>query len=120
MAGNQFRVEAKEVRANLGNIEQKTRAAIYATMEAHAKQMESYAKRNRPWTDRTTHARQRLKGYAEKHDTVLRVGIAHGVEYGKSLELDHEKRYAILKPTLDTFASRIMGDFKHFLKRVKT
>lgn len=119
MAGKSIRIEAKEVKANLEQIEQRARAGIYATMEAHAKQMETYAKRNRPWTDRTTHARQRLRGYVEKKDNFVRVGIAHGVDYGKSLELEHEKRYAILKPTLDNFASKIMNDFKLFMKKVR-
>lgn len=120
MAGKQvLTIDNKQVVANLESIEKKARAATYIQMEEWAKIMEAYAKRNRPWTDRTTHARQRLKGYVEKNDNMVRVGVAHGVDYGTHLELEHEKRYAILKPTLDIFVGRIMQDFNYFLNKVR-
>lgn len=114
-----LKIDAKEVVVNLEKADQKIRVVIYAEMETWAKIMESYAKQNRPWTDRTGHARQRLKGFVEKLDNVLRVGVAHGVDYGTHLELEHEKRYAILKPTLDIFVGKIMQDFNYFLNKVR-
>lgn len=120
MAGKQaLTIDNKQVVANMESIEKKARAVTYIQMEEWAKIMEAYAKRNRPWTDRTTHARQRLKGYVEKNDNMVRVGVAHGVDYGTHLELEHEKRYAILKPTLERFTADILKSFNWFLSKVR-
>lgn len=83
-----------------------------------AKKFENYAKLNRPWTDRTGHARQRLKGYTEDHGNKIWICIAHGVDYGTSLEFEHERRYAILEPTVKHEGPAILRGFDIILKRI--
>ncbi len=75
-----------------------------------AGQMESDAKRDAPWTDRTGNARRTMKGFvATEDDTSLLVGIAGYMSYSPDLELRYGRRYAILVPTLDRYSPDIMN-----------
>lgn len=94
------RLEISEVTNGLNMLRDKVDAGLTIYGETVSKDFESYSKANRPWTDRTGAARQRLHGYVEKVANGIRICIAHGVPYGIHLELSHEKRYAILEPTV--------------------
>ncbi len=48
--------------------------------------MESEAKRNARWTDRTSHARQSIHSGVEGRGRELTLFLAHGVKYGAFLE----------------------------------
>lgn len=91
--------------------------ACLARLETSATQLESYAKQNRPWTDRTGHARQRLNCRASRQSaTQYRLTLAHGVSYGVNLEFKHNKRYAIIFPTLEAKGPEVMQAFQGFLE----
>lgn len=94
------RLDDSDLRQGLNMFLDKVNAGLLIYGETVAKDFESYAKSNRPWTDRTGNARQRLNGYTEKINDGIRICIAHGVDYGIYLEVGHEKRYAILEPTV--------------------
>lgn len=94
------RLDGSDVKDGLGQLKKKVEAGLLIYGETVAKDFESYAKSNRPWTDRTGNARQRLNGYVEAILHGVRICIAHGVSYGIYLELAHEKKYAILEPTV--------------------
>lgn len=113
------------------------KAGFLALLKNWAGVLETYAKTNRPWTDRTAHARQGLNADAEDIDGKNYVlYLAHGVEYGVFLEegtKPHEIRprnkkalywpgashpvkrvkhpgsrpYAIIIPTIDYHINRI-------------
>lgn len=72
---------------------------------------------NRPWTDRTGEAKRQLNSFASQiGPTTARITLAHGVWYGKYLELAHEKKYAIIAPTIKTKGKEFFyNDFKNFL-----
>lgn len=89
---------------------------IYA--ETVAKDFESYAKEHRPWTDRTGRARQGLTGYVKKINKGYRVIIAHTVDYGIWLEMAHEKRFAILEPTVRLKGPDAVKGMSHLLRRL--
>lgn len=97
-----------------------TRALVALRMEAKegATIFENYAKINRPWRDRTGRARQSLKGYVEESPGKIRICIAHGVTYGESLEYGHEKRYAILHPTVLQCGQRVLALYRNLMQRV--
>lgn len=78
----------------------KADAALGMYCNTKAQEFERYAKTNRPWTDRTNMARQTLKGSSQKMPFGWRIQLAHGVDYGVWLELAHEKRFAIVEPTI--------------------
>lgn len=113
-------IDTKEVEERLNDIEVKAYVALKMQMSEMAKQMQNYAQIHRPWTDRTTRARRSLHGVVkeDKAKQTLDVGIAHGVDYGYSLEFEHEKRYAILFPTLQKFTGRIMNAMSRLIEGI--
>lgn len=103
-----IKVDTKDLSDNLKTLEQDSFVKLQMYCNTEAKRWEGFAKRNRPWTDRTTRARQSLNGFVENLKSSIRVCIAHGVWYGVSLETEHEKRYAILMPTVKHHATDFM------------
>jgi hypothetical protein len=94
-------------------------AAVQMFADTKAQYLQGEAQENRPWTDRTGEARKRLRGSYEKTVTGYRLVLAHGVDYGQWLELAHEKRYAIIEPTIRLCSPKIMKDFKGMMNRIK-
>jgi hypothetical protein len=97
----------------------KTDAAIKMFAETNALVLQNEARQKAPWQDRTGHARQRLRGYSTHTISGYRINLAHGVDYGLWLELAHEKRFAILEPTITLSSPRIMTEFQGFMSKLK-
>lgn len=117
MAG--IRIDISELLRNLENMETKSQTAIRMYAQEGAKKFENYAKRNRPWVDRTGHARQRLVGWVETLVDRVRIYIGHGVDYGVYLELCHEKRFAILQPTVNAMSGEVLEGYKDLLRYIR-
>lgn len=113
-----IRLNADNVIKVLQSAENRAMLSVRMYCNEGAKKFQNYAKQNRPWTDRTGHARQRLTGYTEEHGKKIRICIAHGVDYGRSLEYEHEKRYAILEPTVKANGASVLKGSNTLLKRV--
>lgn len=109
MASNIVRVDYQSLLKRLENADVKTMVLIRMRAATGAKRMENYAKKYRPWTDRTGNARRTLNGYVQNISNGVRINIAHGMSYGWSLEYEHEKRYAILHPTVKALANDIIS-----------
>jgi hypothetical protein len=82
--------------------------------------LEAHAKQHAPWTDRTSNARQALRGYKDGHAPpspggenasdypdphdlardVVAIYLSHGMNYGVYLEGSMQGRYAIIWPTI--------------------
>lgn len=89
-----------QLNAELRRYEDRTKASLILFSDHYGKNtMESYAKRNAQWTDRTNMARNSLNGggFMAGYDIVSY--IAHGVNYGKWLEVISAGKWAILQPT---------------------
>lgn len=83
--------------------------------------IESYAKHNASWTDRTTNARNGLRAEAAKFEGVGLYGIvlAHSVTYGVYLEApDSETKRPIIMPTLTIFAPKVMRFLNKLMDRM--
>lgn len=113
-----IRVNSKQLLKRLENAETKSQVAIRMFSQEGAKKFENYAKNNRPWTDRTGHARQRLVGWVEMFSNKVRIHIGHGVDYGVYLELAHEKRYAILQPTVNALSKEVLEGFNELMRYI--
>lgn len=111
-------IDTTAIRAKLLQMPAEIETATLAYGQTMAAQCEAAAKRDRPWTDRTGQARQRLRGYVEQYDTGVRICLEHGVDYGAELELGHEKRYAIIRPTLDAEAPKIIKGWNGLVKKL--
>ena len=114
-----LRVKAEDFLKKLSNVETKSQAAFRMFATEGAKKFENYAKQNRPWTDRTGQARQRLTGWVEMFSDKIRIHIGHGVDYGIYLELANEKKYAILQQTVSAVSPEILEGLKELMRYVK-
>lgn len=80
-----------------------------AVVRQHAPQVESYAKRNAKWHDRTGNARSGLRGVAEApHNGPYKIILAHGVPYGIYLEVRWSGRLGIINPTISNQGPEVM------------
>lgn len=91
-------------------------AAIGDLALSWAAKAEAYAKKNRPWQDRTSHARDSLYGAAE--GTTIYIGTINS-EYGLYLELGtgRMKAYPIIMPTIQYIAPLYYADVVRMIRR---
>ncbi len=116
--GFSFRFDPSQISRMLDNFEGKAQIAFDMYAETAAEKMQNYAKQNRPWSDRTGQARQRLRGYTGHIANGKRIYIAHGVEYGVFLEFANERKYAVLEQTVEVVGAEIMPGFERLLERL--
>ena len=101
---------------NLHKWGKEKKAGIEAVGKLSAQEMSQYSKATARWTDRTGNARQGLKGgFIWRNISQAIIYIAHRVDYGVFLELAHEKRFAILQPTVNRFKNIVLGKLKRIM-----
>lgn len=96
------------IQAALDEYGRKIHQAAFDIADYFAPVLETYAKQNAPWEDRTANARQTLRGWADElgNDAAV-LYLAHGMEYGIYLETRWAGRYAILWPTIEAHLNEI-------------
>lgn len=114
-----IKFDASKLLSNLESAETKSQVAVKMFAQEGAKKFENYAKANKPWTDRTGHARQRLVGWVEVLKNKVRIHIGHGVDYGVYLELCNERRYAILQPTVNAVSKEVLEGYEELMRYMK-
>jgi len=77
------------------------RQALTMFAETAAQKMEGEAKSRARWTDRTSNARNSIQGTSGWEGPLLKILLSGNMKYSVYLELAHEKKFAILKPTID-------------------
>lgn len=113
-----FKLDASQLEKGIDMLMGKSDAAIRMYAETAALKLQNYSRDKAPWTDRTGHARQRLTATVARITKGYRITLAHGVDYGIFLELAHEKRFAIVQPTILANSSDIMAGFNKLLERL--
>ena len=111
-----FKFNANDLIKGLAEREIKTKASLGLYADTVAKKMETHAKSNKPWVDRTGRAKQSLNSSWKWVGDVARVELSHGVYYGIYLELCNEKKYAIIKPTIDIISPQAIRGLNKILK----
>ena len=117
-----FRLDYNEstLKKNLDKMAVKLGAVILMYSATKASELQSKMKVNRPWTDRTGIAKALLNAkVSQPSSTVVRITLAHGVDYGIWLELAHGKNYAIIAPTVREEAPRIIADMNNLMSKLK-
>ena len=117
-----FRLDYNEstLKKNLDKMGIKLGAVILMYSATKASELQSKMKLNRPWTDRTGMAKALLTAkVSQPSQTIVRITLAHGVEYGIWLELAHEKNYAIIAPTVREEGPRIVEDLDNLMSKLK-
>lgn len=107
-----------EIYQSLGAFPDRVEKALMAYGRTAASKIEAKAKEDRPWTDRTAQARDRLHGDCTRIDTGIRISLAHGVEYGVYLEFANEKKYAVIYPTLQQEGPGVMSGLQGLFDRM--
>lgn len=97
----------------------KSEASIQMYAETAALKLQNYMRDEAPWTDRTGDARKRLTGTVYRVKGGYQIILSHGVDYGIWLELAHEKRFAIIQPTILVNSNEIMRGLDRLLERLK-
>ena len=111
-----FKFDANNLIKGLAEREIKTRAALGLYADTVAKKMETHAKSNYKWTPRSGAAHQRLNGSWKWIGDVARVELSHGVYYGIYLELCNERKYSIIRPTIDYISPSAIKGLKNIIK----
>ena len=108
-----FRFNESTLGKNIDRMAEKAGAVILQYANTKAPIIEGDMKTNRPWTDQTGAAKARLNtSVSQPESNIVRITLAHGVDYGIWLELAHEKNYAIVAPTLRKMAPEVIEDLK--------
>ena len=89
-----------DAQTRLRKYERAVEAAYLAAMEAGAERIQEWERANRRWQDHTGDARDGLECIAVKVLEGITLLNSHGVDYGKYLEFDHERKYAILREAI--------------------
>lgn len=111
-----FKLDMSNIAKTMLEKQAKTIAALGVYGDSVSKEMEAYAKSNRPWTDRSSSARNRLTGQSQNIGTKVRCSISHGVGYGIYLEMCNEGRYRVLKPTIDAIGPKAIKGLDKIFK----
>lgn len=116
----EFDYPSSELRKKIDAMPDKFGKALLMYCATKSKGLESKMKRKRPWTDRTGMAKATLNSkVSQPSQEIIRITLAHGVEYGIWLELANEKRYAIVGPTIREEAPIIVADLGDLMSQVK-
>lgn len=111
-----FRIDAKAFLTRMSEIKQRSMFAAEKVGQNAAARMEAEAKRNAGWTDRTGLARQTITGFSGWQGKKLRMGVSGNMEYSAYLELGHEGRFAVLRPTLQANEPKIMEQMRKVVR----
>lgn len=104
----------------LGNFGPKFGAMILMYASTKASELESKMKVNRPWTDRTNMAKMTLSAkVSQPSSNIVRITLAHGVDYGIWLELANGKNYAIVAPTIREEGPRVIEDLSNLMNKIQ-
>lgn len=112
-----FRIDSSNLLRGLAEHEMRLQAAVQLYGETAGEKLEAEAKKDRPWQDRTSIARQTIEGGAERRGNKVVVYVAGNTDYFPYLELAHEKKYAILFPTIRKMGREIIEGMNNLLNR---
>lgn len=113
-----YNINIDELSFGIEDMGDKFKQALMMFGTTKAQELEGYMKDNRAWTDRTNMARQTLSGKCEETDSGIKITLSHGVDYGIWLELAHEKKYAIVQPTIMLKGNETISQFGTLLNRM--
>lgn len=97
---------------NWAGVEKQVRAAIGVYADTSAKKLEGEAKEKASWVDRTTNARNSIRGTFGWNGSICSIILSGGVDYFVYLELAYGKRYSILVPTIEANAPAIIKGYR--------
>lgn len=88
-------------KADFRKVKKQFEEELIAKGTAMALDLQTEAVEGAPWNDITGNARNSIRGSAGWQGLTFLIVLSGNMDYSVWLELAHEKRYAILKPTID-------------------
>jgi hypothetical protein len=119
MAG---RVEftANTLSPNLKKLPQILDRNFFQIMRFHEPQLQSAARHDAPWRDRSGNARTGLTARAvQPKELVYELYLFHKVKYGIWLEIRWSGKYANIMPTIKWYAPKVKASYNKLLDRLK-
>ena len=114
-----LKIDSSDLTSGLEALKDKIGFAVLMECQTLSKEIEAYAKSNRPWTDRTGLAKTNLRTTVSRpSENQIRITLAHGVNYGIYLELANDQNYAIIRPTLQRYEPKVHNSVKGLLDRL--
>jgi hypothetical protein len=108
----------EQVERNLDLWYQGRLATLRRAMEEIAAVLEAYAKTNHPWTSRTSHTVQSIRGQiGEATRDYIKVYLSAGMDYDVFLELAREGKWAWLFPAVEANVDKIKQILASALKQ---
>lgn len=102
-------VPPEQLAQNIGTWLNRVLEAAYALATVFAARIESYAKANAVWTDRTGNARQGLTARSFRSATGFTILLFHAAIYGIWLEIANAGRFAIILRSLEAHYGPLMS-----------
>jgi predicted nucleic acid-binding Zn-ribbon protein len=84
-----------------------------------ADEMVEWAQANAPWSDRSGAAREGLVAEVVSNNGSLEINLMHTVDYGIWLEVRWGGRYAIIIPTIEKFAIKMLNKMDNMLSEIE-
>ena len=107
-----------EIRARVNSLPKNINNMIAAIFERQAINVQDYARSNARWADRTGNARNGLFAKASRNGNSHEIVLYHTVPYGIWLEVRWAGKYAIIVPTIQTQAPKVMGSVQNLMARL--
>lgn len=118
--GFKLNYDESTLKKNLDKMSVKLGAVVLMYTSTKASEIQAKMKLNRPWTDRTGMAKALLNAkVSQPSNNIIRITLAHGVDYGTWLELANGKNYAIIAPTIREEGPRIVEDLNNLMSKLK-
>jgi len=112
-----FLIESDTITPSVPKIQPFLNKAVTTTLHFYEPQVENSAKRNAPWKDQTTNARNGLRAASGKEGDAHFLVLAHQVPYGVYLETRWAGKFAVIVPTLQEYGPRVMKTLSKILER---
>lgn len=109
--------DASNLLKGLAEADIKMKAAVGVYCDTAGKKLETEAKKSAPWTDRTAQARQTMQGGMEWQGAKCRVYLAGNKDYSPYLEFAHEKKYAVIFPTIQANSKKILEGMNKIIEK---
>ncbi len=115
VGGLQWQIPPSVLANNVDNYAERLLDAVFGLAQLFQARLESFAKANAGWTDRTGNARQGLTSLAVKEATGVVLYLFHAATYGIWLEVKNAGRYAIILRTLEAHYQPFIAAIKQLI-----
>lgn len=110
-----FKINCEDILKGISEFEIKSKIAVDIYADTAAKKLEAKAKQDAPWIDRTGLTRKTIEGGKQWQGDKCNVYVAGNTEQMPYLELAHDKKYAALKPSVETLSGEILRGMVNLL-----